>query len=156
MNDVEAKILELWNKGVSTAKIGAEVGKTKGSICGLLWRMRRRGLIIPTRQQINISEQFHEKRKEKREPKIQIKPKERPDLLEQFVKPVPPHSLNIGFWKLKNNSCRYVVNDGVAEQFIFCGAPKERGAYCEEHAKICFMPPKVPNKEYQRANIRFK
>lgn len=152
MNDVEAKILELWNKGVSTAKIGAEVGKTKGSICGLLWRMRRRGLIIPTRQQISVSEKFHEKREEK----IQLKHKERPDLLEQFVKPVLAHSLNIGFWKLKNNSCRYVVNDGRPEQFIFCGAPKKQGAYCEAHSAICYLPPRVPSKEYQRANARFK
>jgi len=140
MNDIEKKILELWNQGVTTAQIGSAVNKTKGSVCGLLWRMRRRGLIIPTRQQIKTTDEFREKRAKQHEQKI----------------PIPPESLNIGFWNLTSQSCRYVVNEGRAEHYIFCGAPKERGSYCKAHAEICFAPPRIPEKAYQKANARFK
>lgn len=156
MNDIEKKILELWNQGITTAKIGAEIGKTKGSVCGLLWRMRQRGLIIPTRQNIKPSDEFREKRAEKREQKARFKQNGQPDLLKRFDQPIPPESLNIGFWKLTAHSCRYVVNDGRPEQYIFCGAPKVRGAYCKTHAEICFEPPKIPEKRYQRATLRFR
>lgn len=156
MNDIEKKILELWNQGITTAKIGAAIGKTKGSVCGMLWRMRHRGLIIPTRQQIKSSDEFREKRAIQHEQKAKFKSKGQPDLLEKFVKPIPPDSLNIGFWKLTAESCRYVVNDGRPEQYIFCGAPKVRGAYCKAHADICFEPPRIPEKRYQRENRRFR
>lgn len=156
MNDIEAKILELWNQNKSTASIAAAVGKTKGSVCGLLWRMRRRGLVVPTKAEINPRESFRAKRHEERDRKIRFDPKIKSQPFERKNRPIPKESLNIGFWKLKAHSCRYVVNDGQPEQFIFCGATKERGSYCAAHAEICYMPPKVPNKEYQRANARFK
>ena len=156
MNDIEKKILELWNQGVTTAQIGSAVNKTKGSVCGLLWRMRRRGLIIPTRQQIKTTDEFREKRAKQHEQKIRLKPKIQSDNLEKFVRPIPPESLNIGFWNLTSQSCRYVVNEGRPEQYIFCGAPKVRGAYCTVHADICFEPPKTPEKRYQKANLRFR
>lgn len=171
MNDREEKILALWKQGYSTAMIAKTMEISKNAICGAIFRMRERGVDIPKRGShtpglITV-----------RPPKVAKPKSERPKregygprfhrLFERAVdtdsppkiakKPIPkPTQKNVGFWRLTAQSCRYVVNDGRPEQFIFCGAPQERGPYCAEHAAICYMPPKVPNSEYQRANARFK
>lgn len=40
---------------------------------------------------------------------------------------------------IKDNQCRYPLwgDDAKSDQFFYCGAPKERGPYCECHASIC-------------------
>lgn len=161
MNTIEQKILELWTIGYSTAKIGAEIGMSKNSVCGRIFRMRERGVEIPPKKRVVREKPVREKVARERKPRVRyIAPRiEGFDKAKKFTpKPVAPspHSLNIGFWKLKSNSCRYVVNDGRAENFIFCGSPRVQGAYCKDHAAVCFAPPKVPTKEYQRSNARFR
>ena len=162
MKAVEEKILNLWTLGYSTSKIAAEIGRSKNSVCGLIFRMRERGISIPpkksTREVVVLEKPAAPRVRSAPMTGRHLVSKKRKTFpeLAKYTKGSAKDSLNIRFWKLKNNSCRYVVNDGRPETFIFCGAPKERGAYCAEHAAICFMPPKVPDKEYQRANARFK
>lgn len=161
MSDLEKKILELWNIGYSTAKIAAAIGVSKNSICGKIFRMREKGIEIPPKKPTVKEKSIVPRAAGIRKPRVRFKTPfiDGFDKAKKFTpKPSKPasNSLNIGFWKLKSNSCRYVVNEGIAENFIFCGAPRERGPYCESHAFICYAPPKVPNKEYQRANARFK
>jgi hypothetical protein len=161
MNTIEEKILELWTIGHSTAKIAAEIGMSKNSVCGRIFRMRERGVEIPPKKVIVREKPVKIKTERVRKPRIHY----RTPLIDGFDKAkkfIPkqaeyaPHSLNIGFWKLKSNSCRYVVNEGRPENFIFCGSPRVQGAYCKDHAAVCFAPPKVPTKEYQRSNARFR
>lgn len=171
MNAREEKILELWKQGYSTMMMSKVLGIGKNAICGAVFRMRQRGVDIPKRGShtpglITISPPKVAKPKQERPKREGYGPRfhrlfERavmPDLPPKIAeKPIPkPAKKNVGFWKLTPQSCRYVVNDGRPEQFIFCGAQKERGAYCAEHAAICYMPPRVSEKEYQRANARFK
>jgi len=166
MNAIEEKILELWTIGHTTSKIAAILGRSKNSICGSIFRMREKGITIPPKR--STREVIVQKKTVERTPRPKVarppmtgqhlvskKRKTSPELA-KYTKGSAKDSLNIRFWKLKTNSCRYVVNDGRPETFIFCGAPQERGSYCAEHAAICFMPPRVPEKEYQRANARFK
>lgn len=39
---------------------------------------------------------------------------------------------------LRHDSCRFIINDG--ETPIYCGKKKERGPYCAEHYKVCYVP----------------
>lgn len=49
----------------------------------------------------------------------------------------------VPFGELKQyNQCRYIVNDGPASHYLFCGKPKEKGSYCAYHASICYIPSK--------------
>lgn len=167
MNTIEQKILDLWTAGLTTSKIAAAIGISKNSVCGRIFRMRERGVTIPpkrsTRDTVVPSKRAERKSAPavKRAPRtghhlVSKKPSKPPSEVTKFTRGSAKDSLNIGFWKLKKTSCRYVVNDGRPEQFIFCGATQEKGSYCAEHAAICYLPPKVPPKEYQRANARFK
>jgi GcrA cell cycle regulator len=166
MTSIEEKILELWTSGHTTSKIAAALGRSKNSICGSIFRMREKGITIPPKR--STRDVIVPKKTVERAPKPKVvrppmtghhfvskKRKELHDVA-KYTKGSAKDSLNIGFWKLKPHSCRYVVNDSRPENFIFCGAPQERGSYCAEHAAICFIPPKVPSKEYQRSNARFK
>lgn len=141
MNDIETKILELWNQGISTSKIGAEIGRTKNSICGLIWRMRRRGLIVPERQKfksLNV---------------VRVKQNKKHEIFNEFNKSIVPEFQKIKFWSLKPNSCRYVINDGKPEQFIFCGNPKQYKSYCLYHANICYIPNERKKTKTQNSNL---
>lgn len=171
MNEREQKIYDLWQQNFSTAMIAKMMNISKNSVCGIVFRLRERGIAIPKRSShptglitIRPPKPVEEKKSCSKREGYGLR------FARLFDRAIATDSMvevpknqnvkkmgkNVRFWNLTAQSCRYVINDGRPEQFIFCGAPKERGAYCEEHAKICFMPPKVPNKEYQRANVRFK
>lgn len=174
MTTIDEKILELWKLGYTTSRIAAALNTSKNSVCGRIFRMREKGIQIPPKRSTKEVLVPRKKVERKVEPKIakpftapkrsnltglhlvSKKPSKPISEVTKFTRGSAKDSLNIGFWKLKKTSCRYVVNDGRPEQFIFCGASQERGPYCAEHAAICYMPPKVPTKEYQRANARFK
>lgn len=141
LDDYEKKIVSMWNTGFSAAQIALAVGKNRNMVIGKVWRMRQKGVVL----------HFHERPKSNKPNTVRVKRTERrkKSVLPLFdfkppPKPVEAKPLNISFWQLKNNSCRYVTNEGRPENFLFCGAPKERGSYCEAHAKICFAPPKTP------------
>jgi hypothetical protein len=40
--------------------------------------------------------------------------------------------------RLRIDSCRYILNDDMTKP-IFCGDPISRRAYCETHAKLCYI-----------------
>lgn len=163
LNDFENKIVELWHKSMTTAQIAVELNVTKNAICGKISRMRAKGVNLPMRGFVSPVEKFFGKPKPsvRRQPlftapivEIKKEIKEEPKIKPVVVIKEPKLSkpLNIRFSQLKNNSCRYVVNDGPAETFIFCGSPKERGPYCEAHASICYVVPekRQPQKKLYR------
>lgn len=146
LNDYEQQIVTLWNKGFSASVIATQLGKNRNIIIGKVWRMRQKGIDIKEHErptgQLRV----------KKEPKVRIKKLASLPLFDfKPPKPLPEikqsneaKPLNVSFGELKNNSCRYVVNNGRPENFIFCGALKERGSYCEAHALICYIPSKPP------------
>lgn len=40
--------------------------------------------------------------------------------------------------RLRIDSCRYILNDDMTKP-VFCGDPISRRAYCETHAKLCYI-----------------
>ena len=40
--------------------------------------------------------------------------------------------------RLRIDSCRYILNDDMTKP-VFCGDPISRRAYCETHAKLCYV-----------------
>lgn len=164
LNEFERKIVELWKENYSTAMIGEKLGVTKNIICGRVFRMRARGVDLPPRAIITPSASTTEKRRPYNRKKIVTAPlidlifkkqkeeKVRPIIVVKEAPLAKPN--NIKFKQLTAKSCRYVVNDGRPENFIFCGAPKERGAYCEAHALICYAPSKPPERKQHNPNAQ--
>ena len=46
---------------------------------------------------------------------------------------------------LRWGMCRYITNDDLSRP-RYCCERVARGAYCERHAKICYLPPKKETK----------
>lgn len=150
LDDYESQIVKLWNEGKSASDVARLLGKTRNAIMGKIWRLRNWGAKIEQHKRSNTrglsakSKRPYNARRSAPLLDILFKQVKSEKIKEVAVRQetIIAKSLNIRFSDLKNSSCRYVVNDGLPENFIFCGAPKERGSYCEAHALICYIPPK--------------
>lgn len=148
LNERDRKIIELWESGLTGGDIARELETTRSAILGKLRRLRLDGhvsykmkakvdLRTATKKEIRIAKSFNINRKQAR---FALPPTPLP-------KPRPIKHEPIKFMDLTPFSCRYVVNDGHASTFLFCGKPKATGSYCSDHAKICYVPSK-----YKREN----
>ena len=152
---------------LTTREIGARVGLTKNAVCGMLKRLRDKGFDLPKKPRNGSDGSLREGKREKiakvekvkaLKEKATKKPKETlPEVATPIVPPPvpkpPEKSGRFRFIDLRADSCRYIVSGKRAEEFLFCGAPKERGAYCEEHAILCYVP---LSKEARRSERPFK
>jgi hypothetical protein len=143
LSDRDHKMIALWESGMTGTQIANELSTTRSAILGKLRRLRLDGhvsykmnvkvdLKAASKKQINKAKSLNANRKSLRfaQPPQPL-PKPRP------IKHEP-----IKFLDLTPFSCRYIVNEGHASTFLFCGKPKTHRAYCGDHAKICYMPSK--------------
>jgi len=139
----DRKIIELWEAGKTGGEIAAELSTTRSAILGKIRRLRLGGYVsYKMNAKIDLKDATPKKLKEVKNFNVEKKQI-------RFVKPskpLPPirpvQHRPISLMELTPFSCRFVVNDGHASNFLFCGKPKEVGSYCGEHAKICYIPPK--------------
>lgn len=50
--------------------------------------------------------------------------------------------------ELTLTSCRYILDD----DYTYCGAERVKGAYCAEHARLCYRPSSLSNDEIAVGN----
>jgi GcrA cell cycle regulator len=147
------KVHALWEEGLTTREIGQKLGLTKNAICGLIYRMRQHGVVMSPTKNKPIAPQPKPKPVEEKVVVVKLKPPKppkQPPPLPLFEKLEPPPApepveqqvirLGIKFIDLKAESCRYVISGRTPDQFRFCGDPKKTGAYCAEHAALCYVP----------------
>lgn len=163
MEDLDEKMIELWQKGFPASQISKELGITRNSVSGKLHRFKISGriekknidarLLVIKEQTRNIDASRSAELTKQQRPevslykiedklitlaKVQVEPVCSPiDFIKREEAP-PPTGKPVKFENLTSRSCRYVINSGNVKDFLFCGQPKERGSYCEEHAKLCY------------------
>lgn len=136
-------IIRLWESGMTGGDIARELGTTRSAVLGKLRRLRLDGHVsYKMNAKVDLKEATPKKLKAAKSFNLNKK-------ISRFVlpptplpKPRPIKHEPIKFMDLTPFSCRYVVNDGHASTFLFCGKLKVKGSYCEDHAKICYMPSK--------------
>jgi hypothetical protein len=162
MEDIDDKMIELWEKGGTASQIAKELGVTRNAVAGKLHRFKFSGRIV----QKNIDNRFdaikadlRQLDKERRtitnaqaNPNVSVYkiedalislPKIKTEAFSEAVnlivcKEVPaPVGKNIRFDQLTAKSCRFIINDGPAKDFLFCGQEKTGKSYCAEHSKLC-------------------
>lgn len=163
MENIDDKMIELWQKGHTAKYIATELGLTRNTIAGKLYRFKISGRI----EKKNIDERLlaikeqGRKANSGRSPELAKQTSADVTLYKIEDKLIPlakvetasvgkplnlivckevpaPVGNPIKFEQLTSRSCRYVINSGDVKDFLFCGQPKERGSYCEEHAKLCY------------------
>lgn len=122
-----AKIAELWNLGWTSSHIADAVGLTRNSVIGAVHRLRKNGTIFlerPTKAPTRVAKKSHE---------LPIRKNIKRNI--DFGTPV-------NILKLSYQSCRFIVEDGNVYETKYCNKKIDRGAYCNEHYKICYVPAK--------------
>ena len=132
-NEMKARIIELWQQNKTGSEIGEELGITRNSVIGAVYRMRRQGHILSSHEEnkINVN------RKEK---KAQEKQKVLKEKQQRMLDAKKPSKENIPMSDLKYYSCRYIVEEGNYETTKYCGKRADRCSYCAEHYRLCYYP----------------
>jgi hypothetical protein len=163
MEDIDEKMIELWQKGHTAKHIANELGLTRNTIAGKLYRFKLSGRIDKKNIDERLSNIKEQSRKvnASRSPELAKQKTPEVSLYKIEDKLIPLAKINtdfigtpvnfvlhkeepapvgkpLRFEQLTSRSCRYIINNGDAKDFLFCGQTKERGSYCEEHAKLCY------------------
>ena len=139
-------IAGMWSSGKTGAEIAAALGTTRNAVLGKIYRMRRNGHILPWKQYappVLVAKPIREK---KSQPVDSVVLKKR-SLIDKkarlYIKPEPDPKIkgkrNATLLNLKFNSCRYIIGETNGAKTIYCGATKQRGSFCMEHAKLCYV-----------------
>ena len=152
-NDERDKlIVSLWNEGLTGKEIAEALGVTKGLIMGKVYRMRKAGIPLETRDPnnersrsgsikkliIDVKEIEISGRKGK---KVSINDAQ---LTFTLFDDNEEKQKGVDILKLTSRSCRYVLETPTLyRSAIYCGKDKDRRQYCEEHYKLCYSPTKL-------------
>ena len=165
MDDRGKEIAVLWAQGLTGKEIARRMEITRGAVLGKIHRMRESGEIsVRLRDQrlhaIKAETQRRETERIANLPQpvenaiYRVEDKAIPlalvnvepvgeiaalTLYEETPKPEPMKA--IPFEKLTPKSCRFIINSGNPTDFLFCGRAKTGKSYCEEHVKLCYLPP---------------
>ena len=125
-----ARLTELVATGISYTLIGWEMHITKNAAIGKARRLKLT------------------KTPSTSTPRPAPKPRA---LLPKEIPPTPPVPVSIPemrlvtMMQLTDQHCRYPID--TPTEMLFCGRiPDGQPPYCKAHAKICYMPPKPPNR----------
>lgn len=159
LKEFDQAIINMWNDNKTGLDIAEALGKSRNAIMGKLYRLRAAKYIqyktVPVKQKKDTP-----KKRAKREkraykysspysgPLIPFPPQPEIVINEQAIK----------LTELKNSSCRFIINDGPARSFLFCGKKKEKGPYCDEHRNLCYVkvhPRKIKGPDGKRSMSQF-
>jgi len=144
----EIKIIKLWESGYSGTQIGIELGVTRNTVMGKIYRLRRWALMsyghekMKSRPDIKIALPSEKPKKAKIPQKVIRQPIKRnawvptPDL-----SVVKPSANGLTFWELKTGMCRYSISGDSLATYRFCCEPAVKMSCCAHHYNICFVPP---------------
>lgn len=130
--DMKKRIIELWELGKSGSEIGDELGITRNSVIGAIYRLRKQGHILSSHENSAKNPINAQKNREK-SPVIE-KIKESPPI------PQKPRVKGMTMSELKYYSCRYILEEGNYDTTRYCGERVERCSYCPEHYSLCYYP----------------
>lgn len=126
--EIIAKLVKLAAQGLSYTEIGKALGITKNAAIGKARRLR---ISKPP------AEAVIKQRKPTPKPKQKLAPKP-PTPLEKET--MLTGMKFVSMMDLKDDHCRYPIDkDG---ETVFCGLPKFKKSFCQEHGAKCYMPPR--------------
>lgn len=134
-NNIDQIIIEMWEQGKSGGEIANELGVTRSSVMGRIYRLREAKKIKYRAQKILIKSDRIVRTKNKSKPYKKIRIFVPAD---QIIS--TPNTgvsiLDLHFW-----SCRYVVGDPkMPLEKIYCGQVADKHSYCKDHKQLCYQP----------------
>ena len=138
INLTDQEIVDLWQGSVTAQQIADRFGITKNAVIGRVTRLRNKGYDLRKRENTAKVEAMP-KRTSIPKPVMPWVPSPPVD---PITEPITAHVMGPkGIMDLKMDDCRYIINDGPAPFFLFCGDPKTGKTYCAAHHKLCYVRP---------------
>jgi GcrA cell cycle regulator len=137
--EMRARLRILLQEGkLNNKQIGAELGVTKNSVCGQIFRSDYSKL-RPNRPErpVGRPKSARAPRKEPSRKHVAPKPLPTPDAIAEYHERRRPYGVQLV--DLTHFHCRYPVGDPQTANFFFCGAPAT-STYCQTHQEHCYAP----------------
>jgi len=130
------QVFNLWQQGMSSSRIAEEMGISRNSVMGIIYRLRKGGVDLAIHKKTNKN--YHEPKNGISEPVYDPATPETNVAQQAPTKNIPR---TIGLLDLKMDSCRFIVSDDN-DPVCYCGKKIMRSSYCEDHYKRCYTPSK--------------
>lgn len=147
-------VLKYWKAGKTSSAIAVLMGITRGSVMGIISRLRLRGFVdykIPPRPPKPFGAPIERISRARKRPEIKkVKLPDTPpvpsDILGKSINAflfnavTPPKKAgkSVPFSQLGRRMCRYSTSGNHVSEYLFCGDPVVSPySYCEEHLKLC-------------------
>lgn len=131
------QLRQFWAKGHTGSEIASMLNKSRNAVMGRISRMRERGERLPSER-----ERKPPKIKAAKVPRVRktriIIPKSQKEPVEYVNVDYDPNKKYTKFQDLKKWQCRYVMNDGHASQYVFCGEKTNFESFCPAHKRLCY------------------
>jgi hypothetical protein len=140
LTNKDKEMLEMWAKGVTSGELASHFKVTRNAIMGRLNRLRKAGF-VDYKKQAPLAKQPVKKISMTT---VVLGRKQEREFLQDFFQKkeqARQHRENITLMELKHDSCRYVTSGEKASEYRFCGKKIWEKSYCEDHHKLCMVPP---------------
>jgi len=128
---------QLWAKGHTGSEIANMLGKSRNAVMGRISRMRERGERLPSERERKPPKPKIAKVPRVRKTRI-VLPKAQKVQVEYVNVDYDPNKKYPKFQELTKWQCRYVMNDGHASQYVFCGEKTNFESFCPSHKRLCY------------------
>ncbi|HEX3215744.1 MAG TPA: GcrA family cell cycle regulator [Aestuariivirgaceae bacterium] len=157
-DDRVEQLKRMWSEGLTASQIAARIGQgvTRNAVIGKVHRLGLSGRVAKVRSpQPKPPRKIYEPNLAARErglpvsgatalkPQFRPQPKPLPEVEPEPIRlvEVPTGEQRCSIMHLTDRTCRWPIGDPTAENFCFCGStPREKGPYCEYHARIAYQP----------------
>jgi GcrA cell cycle regulator len=152
--DKVAKLLKLKGEGLSASQIGAKMRITRSAVIGKLHRLEKAGkAIIPKAPVVPKDKEYKERHRQRSAlynkyikstgfnptPGLSTKPEKVKETEWDKVDPKTPGLIRA--MDLKNDMCRWPLNNATQGEFYFCGDKVKSGkVYCGKHYSLAYVP----------------
>lgn len=134
-DDKIVAVINLWNEGKSSNDIAKIFHVTRGTIVGVIYRARQRGLDV--KQKAPSKPKALPPKEEV--PRVEAKPKRKKmEVLGAKVMLKVVSELEPTIYNLRKGQCKYPTHFSADNEQLFCAAPTER-VYCDKHHNICHV-----------------
>lgn len=120
----------LWEQGLSGTDIADRMNLSRGAVLSAARRYK-----LPSRL-LTAEERVKRRPSNKRDPNAMP-----PTPVKEITEPPPATAVSI--MGLKHRHCRMIVSPIYGSDTLYCGGEKSVGSFCDKHAGVVFIDPKV-------------
>jgi GcrA cell cycle regulator len=154
-DDRVEQLKRMWSEGLTASQIAARIGNgvTRNAVIGKVHRLGLSGRVAKVRTpQPKPQRKIYEPHRAnlvsganalkpsfRPHPKPIAIPEPEPEPIRLIE--VPTGEQRCSIMHLSDRTCRWPIGDPGTEEFCFCGTkPREKGPYCEYHARMAYQP----------------